>query len=183
MEYQRTALSLDELYDKFERENNISGLRNKPILFDILLQKYKKQLEEDEIRRNAEYENNQKHIRPSRTVAQDPRDRYIIEERIGRGGFGYVYRATDTVLGKTVAAKIINLEHASDEMDDAQQEIAIMSDCNCPQLTKYFASYVVGSYLWIIMEYLECGSLADIIKDFSPLDEDTIAYVMKELLQ
>ena len=45
-----------------------------------------------------------------------------------------------------MAAKVINLEEAGDEMDDAQQEIAVMSDCNCPQLTKYHASYVVGRY-------------------------------------
>ena len=76
----------------------------------------------------------------------DPRQRYIIEQKIGRGGFGYVYRAKDVVTGTTVAAKVINLEEAGDEMDDAQQEIAVMSDCNCPQLTKYHASYVVGRY-------------------------------------
>lgn len=32
------------------------------------------------------------------------------------------------------------------------------------------------------MEYLEGGSLAELIKEFGPLDEPTIAYVLKELL-
>lgn len=112
----------------------------------------------------------------------DPRKRYLLEEKIGRGGFGFVYKAKDIYDGSTVAAKVINLEEAGDEMDEAQQEIAIMSDCNCPQLTKYFASYVVGSHLWIIMEHLEGGSLSDLMKEFGPLEEKTIAYVIRELL-
>lgn len=76
----------------------------------------------------------------------DPRQRYNIEEKIGRGGYGFVYKAKDTISGDTVAAKVINLEEAGDEMDEAQQEITVMSFCNCPQLTKYYASYVVGRY-------------------------------------
>jgi serine/threonine protein kinase len=37
------------------------------------------------------------------------------------------------------------------------QEIAVLSHCHCPQLTNYYASYVVDSSLWIVMEYLEVG--------------------------
>ncbi len=39
-------------------------------------------------------------------------DRYTLLDRIGRGGFGYVYRAKDNLTGGTVAAKLIDLEEA-----------------------------------------------------------------------
>ena len=112
----------------------------------------------------------------------NPTDRFDLTEKIGQGGFGYVYKAVDNVTGTTVACKLINLDDASDELEDVQQEISVMSNCNCPQLTQYFTSFLSGSQLWIVMEYLEGGSLADLLADSGPLDEPTIAHVMHELL-
>ena len=39
-------------------------------------------------------------------------DKYVLLDRIGRGGFGYVYRAIDNESGELVAAKLIDLEEA-----------------------------------------------------------------------
>ena len=115
-------------------------------------------------------------------VSGDPRDRYELQARFGKGAYGYVCRAIDTTNNQHVAIKIINLEDAGDEVEDVHQEIAVMSNMNCPQLTKYFSSYVLGMNLWIVMEYLEGGSLLDIIKEKGPLKEEFVAYIMRELL-
>jgi serine/threonine-protein kinase 24/25/MST4 len=112
----------------------------------------------------------------------DPRERFELLTKIGKGAYGYVCKAQDRLTGSLVAIKIINLEDAGDEVDDVHQEIAVMSNMNCPQLTKYFSSYVLGVNLWIVMEYLEAGSLLDIIKEKGPLQEPFVAYIMKELL-
>lgn len=115
-------------------------------------------------------------------TSTNPKERYSLLEKIGQGGFGYVYKAIDNVTGSIVAAKLINLESAGDELESVQQEIAVMSNSTCKQLTKYFASYLYGSQLWIVMEYLEAGSLSDIINDTGPLEEASIVYVMRELV-
>ena len=39
---------------------------------------------------------------------------YKIEDRIGQGGMGVVYRATDTRLGRVVAIKVIAADAAGD---------------------------------------------------------------------
>ena len=46
--------------------------------------------------------------------------RYVLEERIGRGGMGEVWRGTDSVLGRQVAIKLIDLRTVPDESGAAR---------------------------------------------------------------
>ncbi|KAF3667924.1 Serine/threonine-protein kinase 24 [Capsicum annuum] len=88
----------------------------------------------------------------------------------------------DKELNKEVAIKVIDLEESEDEVEDIQKEIAVLSQCRSPYITEYYGSYLHQTKLWIIMEYMAGGSVADLIQPNQPLDELSIACILCDLL-
>lgn len=103
-------------------------------------------------------------------------------EIIGKGSFGDVYRGFDKELSKDVAIKVIDLEEAEDEVEDIQREISVLSQCRSPYITEYYGSYLNQTKLWIIMEYMAGGSVSDLLHTGQPLDEASIACILRDLL-
>jgi serine/threonine protein kinase len=56
-----------------------------------------------------------------------------------------------------------------------------MSQISTPEVVQYQTSFMEGSTLWIVMEFLSGGSLKELVDAVGPLPEDAVATVMRSL--
>ncbi|KAI2621707.1 Pkinase-domain-containing protein [Hypoxylon sp. NC1633] len=109
---------------------------------------------------------------------------YQVLEELGRGSFGVVYKGIERETGEVVAIKHIDLESTEDDIQDIQAEISVLSTCASSYVTQYKASFLRGSKLWIVMEYMGGGSCLDLLKpEPSVFSETHIAIICRELLR
>ena len=86
----------------------------------------------------------------------DPELIFTKQEKIGKGSFGEVFKGIDNRTQKVIAIKIIDLEEAEDEIEDIQQEIMVLSQCDSPFVTKYYGSYLKGTITNLYLLTLSC---------------------------
>ncbi|MEO1511587.1 MAG: serine/threonine-protein kinase, partial [Planctomycetota bacterium] len=98
---------------------------------------------------------------------------YTIEEELGRGGMGVVYRATDTRLSRVVAIKALPAEFASDpaRLERFEREAKTLAQLNHPNLAGIYGVEEQDSGRYLVLEYVEGESLAERL-DRGPLPVD-----------
>src|SRR6266536_1633649 len=86
--------------------------------------------------------------------------KFVIREKIGAGGMGVVYRAVDTVLGRTVAIKTLHADKAGDRqaLERFRREALAISAINHDNIVKVH-DFVDGEVPYLVMEYLEGENL------------------------
>ncbi|MGH7227101.1 MAG: protein kinase domain-containing protein, partial [Gemmataceae bacterium] len=97
--------------------------------------------------------------------------KYRFVRELGRGGMGVVYQAEQTVMGRTVAVKVINpsvLDHP-DALPRFQGEVKAAAKLDHPNIVRAHDAEQVGSMHLLVMEYVEGTSLADLVAKKGPL--------------
>ncbi|KAK9242199.1 kinase-like domain-containing protein [Lipomyces tetrasporus] len=106
-------------------------------------------------------------------------------EIIGRGNFGVVYKGYNTAEKKVVAIKVLNLDTAEDEVKDVRHEIALLSELkqgDAQNIVRYHGSHLVGSRLWIIMDYCAGGSVRTLQLAMGKIEERFTQVIVRESL-
>jgi eukaryotic-like serine/threonine-protein kinase len=93
-------------------------------------------------------------------------DRYQLGERLGSGGMSSVYKATDRVLERTVAVKIL-AEHLSDDekfVARFRREALAVAKLIHPNIVQVYDTGVDHDRHYIVMEYVEGRSGAQLLQ-------------------
>jgi tRNA A-37 threonylcarbamoyl transferase component Bud32 len=89
--------------------------------------------------------------------------RYRLEELVGQGGMAVVYRATDELLGRTVAVKVIRPSYAEDTqfLDRFLQEARLVAGLDHPNILPVFDFGEQNGSPYLVLPFLRGGTLAE----------------------
>ncbi|MCX5193427.1 serine/threonine protein kinase [Streptomyces sp. NBC_00249] len=107
--------------------------------------------------------------------------RYRLEEKLGRGGMGTVWRAYDELLGRAVAVKELHLGDGK-EATGALREARTVAQIKHPHVVVVHDVVEHDERPYIVMELVEGGSLADRLTTDGPLDAGETARIGLALL-
>ncbi|MBA3737905.1 MAG: protein kinase, partial [Actinobacteria bacterium] len=98
--------------------------------------------------------------------------RYAVGEILGRGGMAEVYLATDRVLDRPVAFKILGSWLANDAtfVERFRREALAAARISHPNLVAVFDAGSEGDMHYIVMEYVAGETLADVLRKEGRLD-------------
>jgi serine/threonine-protein kinase len=108
--------------------------------------------------------------------------RYQIIEEIGRGGMGTVYRASDTVLGREIALKLLS-RHLSDDHAFAERfrrEAQIIAQLEHPHIVPIYDFGVHENQPFLVMRLLMNGTLRTRIEEH-PFAPDALWPIMQQV--
>lgn len=109
----------------------------------------------------------------------NPTTKYQHFDKIGQGASGGVFKAYEVGSRRCVAIKQMNLEQQP-KKDLIINEILVMKDSKHKNIVNFTDSFLHEGDLWVVMEYMEGGSLTDVVT-FNVMSEGQIAAVCREV--
>ena len=108
---------------------------------------------------------------------------YQLQQVIGKGSYGVVYKAMNKKTRKVVAIKEINYD-SDEELNEIMIEIDLLKNLNHVNIVKYHGFMQKSSRLYIILEYAARGSLKNLISrrlERCLGEEETKTYIKQTL--
>jgi serine/threonine protein kinase len=96
---------------------------------------------------------------------------YRLLDKIGAGGMGTVFRATQLSLGRTVAVKYLAplpVASASDHPDGHQRESLLMASLSHPHVTTIYDCGQIDGRSYLVMEYVQGSTLRALMQPGVP---------------
>ena len=111
--------------------------------------------------------------------------RYRLSNEIGRGGMSTVYEATDELLGRRVAVKLLELDEATlpSAKERFHREAQIAASLNHPHIVTIYDTGIDGTTAFIVMELLAGPTLVERVAQKDKLSLPAILNVGKQICQ
>jgi len=108
-------------------------------------------------------------------------DDFILMDCIGRGQFGVVFKGLSRSHGNFVAVK--KLAQEADKMSSLMTEIDLLKSLSHPNIVKYIQHVSTKTHVYIIMEYIENGSLRSLLRKCGNLPELLVCTYLEQVLR
>lgn len=110
---------------------------------------------------------------------------YYIESLLGEGGMGRVYKATDTVLGRQVAIKSLNISLTNQPsfLERFKNEAKTLARLAHPNIAILYNYLKEGNDYYMVMEYVEGENLDELTKRNKTLPCEVIVPLMVQALE
>jgi len=106
---------------------------------------------------------------------------YKIVTQVGKGGFGRVLLYKSIIDDESIAIK--RTPHNTEKQKRKNfQEIRFLIYCKHPNIVKYIRSTIYSNEMWIVTEYLNGGTLSQVV-GVHKFSEPEIVYITKQVLQ
>ncbi|CAF1297699.1 unnamed protein product [Adineta steineri] len=110
-------------------------------------------------------------------LIQIPNAELKLDEEIGKGGFGTVYRATWERTHYTVAVKTLHLIHlASNDKRAFEKELKILHNLRSPHIVTLFGACMEDGNYAMVIEYMSLGSLYKVLHEDKDTDKLTLEW-------
>lgn len=105
--------------------------------------------------------------------------KYTIQETLGKGSMGLVYKALDPDIDRTVAVKVVHFDAAAAGQDEENLRLRFMQEAKAAGRLCHpniIAIYDIGredGYLYIVMQYIEGKNIQQLLsagRTFTPLE-------------
>lgn len=114
---------------------------------------------------------------------EDPKAEYTLQEEVGRGKFGTVYKCTEKTTGLCLAAKFISCPKKEDRRN-VEREIEIMRMLQHPRLIQVYDAFENGKVMCVVLELIEGGELFErVIDDDFILTEKACTIFMRQICE
>lgn len=111
----------------------------------------------------------------------DLSDAFDIEEELGEGAYGTVFKARHRGTTILVAIKVVQMNPR--DQQEIKQEIEILKKLKHDNVVPYYGSFIKDNRLWIIMYYCALGSVRDLLDKAGTLNEEQIATICVGVLK
>lgn len=108
---------------------------------------------------------------------------YTLEQKIGQGGMGAVWRARHDRLPRPVAIKLLRARVAGDEsLELFEREVQQTSRLTHPSTVSIFDfGRTASGLLYYVMEYIEGLTLDDLVQRYGPVPPGRVIYIMAQV--
>ncbi len=109
--------------------------------------------------------------------------RYQLASRVAAGGMGEVWKATDRVLLRDVALKVMHPRTVQEQAlaDRFRAEARFAAQLSHPNIVEVFDFGEHDGLAFLVMEYIDGPTLAELVDQHGPLDPGLVRRILRQL--